>query len=243
MSVRLLFFLFVSLFGIQKGYSQNPFPHLKAMELPALDCGVRHSIAVYYDASISDSLNIEVKKLPVDHALYTPYGPDIDETLVIKTKLNRADQKEYFVVFNTGVSCDPGFYFMDLETEQIVGVLPGTKLYLPGNGKLYTSGYINAPFNIKRKYVLEEGKFAEVVLEFYDVSLKTKTLAPIRLYKTQKMEEELAYLPAGYAIEVVLAAPPLESFNGYYLIKTEFGLLGWTKVGTGEILNLIWRGD
>lgn len=244
MSVRLILFLCVSIIGFRQAHAQNPFPQLKALYLSITDCtNTPDSVVVYYDTSISDSLNIDLRKLPDSHPLYTRYGPDIEEILVIKTQLNKADNQEYYVVFTPGLSCDPGFYFMNLETKEIMGRLTGTKLYITGNGKLYTSGYINAPFDVKRKYLLDGGALKEEVPEFYDVSLKTKTLAPIKLYKTRKLETEIAYLPAGYNIEVVLAAPPLEYFNGYYLIKTKFGLLGWAKIGTGEVLNLYWRGD
>jgi len=121
-------------------------------------------------------------------------------------------------------------------------------LYITGNKNLYSSGNTNNTFDVKRKFKFTNNRLNEVEQPFYMVGIKGYTLNPIKLYESQKLEEEILQLPKNYPIEILLSQNSHNSMEGLYLVKTKFGLLGWTILKAGQyksidVDSLIYYGD
>jgi len=61
------------------------------------------------------------------------------------------------------------------------------------------------------------------------------------------MKEVVATLPKDYKIEVLLAETS-HQHEDFYLVKTAFGLVGWTQIKAGqyqsvEVDGIFWNGD
>ena len=150
---------------------------------------------------------------------------------VIFTKLSSSSQ-EYLVCFNDGPNDETGFVFYSKSSSGYVEkfYLDGDRIFIPGNGFVYTSGHLNEIYGDHRKYKFTGTELMEVKQPYYYVGLKTKTKKAIKLYSDYNCTKVLAYLPANSNIEVV--ASKKSGNNQKFLIKTPFGLLGWWKLDT-----------
>ena len=222
---------------------QNPYPHLTTMQLYN-DCSDKPDILVHYDKMLGEEINIQLSELSKDHPLYTPKDEIGNyDILVLKLKFNNVLKNEYFLVYSSEPSCDPGFSIYDLEQKDYICNTSGLEIYIPGGSAVYTTGHINSAFNIRRKYVYDGTKFNELKPEFYYVGLESKTLKPITLFADELLTTKLAQLPANYDIEVLAA----KRTNGYvnetkYLVKTALGLLGWCKIEAGHFRSIDVKG-
>ena len=232
-----------------QAFSQDPFPHLETINFNMEFCGETSNIKIHYGKDLScEMINATQGTLPKSHPLYTNEAGKND-VLVMKLNIDQKDKREYFLIFSQGPSCDPEFAFYDISASKFVGGLPGVELFIPGNGKFYASGHFNALFNIKRKYVFDGKKFEEVKPEFYYVGLKTKTLKNIKLFSDESLTQVIADLPSNYGIEVLVAKRP-ENFTleWKYLVKTKFGLVGWTIIKgeqfkSTDVDGIYFKGD
>ncbi len=246
-SLKFSLFLALLVFG-STGYGQTPFPYLETLMLNEVGCGIKDKTSVHFDKSLSQVINKRIGDLPKDHPLWTDEMGQND-ILVLETKFDRSSAKSYYLISSNGPSCDPAFYFYDEAEDQYIRGAVGSHIYIPGSGKIYSSGHYNAPFDIHRKYVFNGEKFTEVKPEFYSVGLKTKTTLPVTLFADRDMTKEIASLPKGYNVEVLLG----KSVKTYgtewdFLIKTEFGILGWLRIQTYAlaeigIAGIFWNGD
>lgn len=89
-------------------------------------------------------------------------------------------------------------------------------------------------FNERRKYTYNGKQFVEVKQPYLYVGLKTTVkplgseAAPLVLYADKSQQTRVATLPVGTEIEVLL-----QESSEWYLVRTSFGLVGWTKVTMG----------
>ena len=222
------------------GQTSNPFSYLTE-----IINGEDPSVHLYIDNSNSEIFNKKLKDLGRDHPLYTSDGCDSEMVLLAITKVNNSS-KRYAIVY--GYCPEPEFYFYDPnDISKLYGLVGGLNMYIPGNGNLYVTGHANTNFDAKRKYIFRENNIQELKQAAYYVGLKTKTINPITLYHTKELKNVVARLPKDYNVEVILAETT-HKFEDFYLIKTDFGLLGWAKIRVGQhkgvdIKGLFWSGD
>ena len=143
-------------------------------------------------------------------------------------------------MFTSSPSADPYFEIHELpkkgtklETRKILGV-GATTLYIPKGNNVYAEGWCNTMFNERRKYTYNDKHFAEVKQPYMYVGMKTTVQPlgsekpPLILYSDKSQQTRVATLPVGSEIEVLL-----QDSNEWYLVRTSFGLVGWTKVTMG----------
>lgn len=185
-------------------------------------------VSVKYNKSTSELINIERDKLNSDHPLYIDYN-EMNELLVGVFQLDNYKNSECFLVYSPGPSADPAFFFYDSKNKDPFFSLSCEEIIIPSNGNIYCNNRINRTFAEKRKYKFNLNKFIEVEQPFYYVGLKTKTNDTITLYKDMNLSEAVASIPANFEIEVLLNVNDLKHRN-LFLIKSSFGLVGWTKI-------------
>lgn len=211
------------------------FSYLKKLKI-----GTSGRLFLKYNPEKTTVINKGLNELAKGDPLYdeNPMGRKI----LVETQVSPS--KAYSVVYSPGPSADPTFRFYKFGSSEPAEFSVGAlAVYIPSNGNVYTEGHTNNTFNERKKFSLKNGKFQEVEQAYYYVGLETKTLKPITLYASKNMTGKLASLPAGYGIEVVAH----EKGTDLYLIKTDFGLLGWVKVestyGDLTIEGLRYAGD
>lgn len=207
-----------------EGQEDEPFPYLEKMTHKRFD-----DITIKYAPKHTEVYNLMENDLDADN----PFLPVVERymggMLMMKTKLQK-NGEDYIIIHSPGPSGDPAFMiFKNNKDKERVTSIAGNKLYIPGNGNVYAEGNTFSNIKARKKYTLRNGKIEEVKQPFYYAGMKTTTKTPIKLYASQKLKQEVASLPSGYPIELVL-----EASNHMYLIKTKFGLVGWKKVE--------WRG-
>ena len=144
------------------------------------------------------------------------------------------------IMYTSGPSADPYFEVYVLpkkgakeEARKVLGV-GATTLYIPKGKNVYAEGWCNTMFNERRKYTYNGKQFEEVKQPYLYVGMKTTVQplgsdkAPLILYADKTQQKRVAVLPVGSEIEVLLQEP-----NEWYLVRTSFGLVGWTKVMMG----------
>lgn len=214
--------------------AKEAFSYLKKLKVNSYG-----DIFIKYNEKSTTVINKELNKLEKGDPLYidSPMG----ETLLIETTIGSSDA--YSVVYSPGPSADPTFIFYKKGASKPSFSIPALEVYIPGNGSIYSAGHTNNVFNTRKKFVVKNDKLVEIEQAYYYVGLKTKTLKPIQLYRTKSLTNKIASLPANYSIEVVAN----EKGSSFYLIKTDFGLLGWVKVestyGDLTIEGLSYAGD
>lgn len=224
--------------SINETNNKDAFDYLEKLAIDK-----QSEIFIKYNSASTTVINKKLGELDKNDPLFDDEYGEYDIKL-IKTKINSTD---YFnVVFSWGASGDPNFTFYNSQTNQSVFTVYALNLYITGNGNIYTAGHTNNDFNTRKKYIYQNNTFKEVEQPYYYVGLQTKTLKPVTLYKTEDLKNSIANLPANYNIEVLLN----KKETSLYLIKTDFGLIGWVKVissmqgsGNGNIAGIYYAGD
>ncbi len=225
--------------------SENePFDYLEELVVHKSE---HEEIVIKYNDASTTVFNEKRTELPEDDPLYySDHGPGMNDVKALKTKISSSGS-DYIVVFSWGASGDPSFqFFKDGNFERSLFSIPGTHLYVPGNGSIYVSGHTNNLFNTRKKFKVRNEELDEVDQPFNYVGLKSKTRKPAKLYKTEKLSEVIASMPENYSVEVLVNKPGTDLF----LVKTDFGLTGWLEVsgrdqmsGVELIEGLYYRGD
>lgn len=218
----------------------NHFPNLKKLTIDK-----SMNVFVKYDPAKTQIIQRKLSELPANDPLYTTDEMLGEDVKVLETCLDAKCNERYILVFSYGPSADPTFIFYKKnDPETVVFASWGLQLYLTGNGMFYISGHTNNTFDMRMKFKLENDTIREVQQPYYYVGLKTKTKIPLTLYSDNTMKKVVAQLPKDYNIEVLLCDQS-EEFK--YLIKTEFGLLGWVKFdmvyNDDQIEGLYYSGD
>jgi hypothetical protein len=150
---------------------------------------------------------------------------DSEETeFLLATYLDDKREQLYSIGFNPGPSDDPSFEIWPFGKRDQMVSMSGLSLYLPGNGSVYVSGHTNNMFDMRRKFERVNGQWQETKQPFYFVGKESKTLKAITLYGELGLKTEVAKLPPGAAITVLI------NQDDYFLLKTPFGLTGWMKL-------------
>ncbi len=222
------------------GQTTKPFPYL--LEITHADDSTVH---LYVDKHKTEIFNQKLSELNKNHPLYTSEDCESGMTLLAITSIDNSSRK-YAIVY--GFCPEPEFHLYSAsDLSKFYGAVGGVNMYIPGNGSLYVSGHLNSNFDRKVKLKFENNELKEVKQPLYYVGLKTKTLKPITLYQTKEFKNVVANLPENYRVEVLLAETGYRH-EDYYLIKTDFGLVGWAKIKAGQysaidIEGIYFNGD
>lgn len=221
------------------------FPGLKSVEAP------NAGVTIYYAPSLTVVLSGEAATTKIWDGEATADRP-------IRTQL-LGDGNGYFIVqCDSGPSVDPNCHFVqDLPTGGTRDVpikfadskderlaLFGLRFILPGNGKVYVDGHMDTNFNERHKFEWKDGAFVEVKQPFLYVGLDSTTIKSLVLYSERDFKNPVAQLPTGSTVTVLLNVSGTDD----YLLKTPFGLVGWTKITTeahnATVINGIYfQGD
>ncbi len=139
-----------------------------------------------------------------------------------------ADGAEYMLRYDDGPSCDPTFSLWRPGAEQPIGEFGGDHVVLPGTGFLYVVRRSNRSFEGREKWAIVDGALVEITQSHYYVGVSTKTLKPATLLQQPEAGSTvIANVPKGEKVQVVVQ----QSVDGrdWYLVRTRFGLLGWTE--------------
>lgn len=194
----------------------------------------------------------ETIRVRYDKALATlvnePFDPGAgwNLTKVVTTTLKAGAEETILVVFDPGPSADPNFQVYrgtNVGEDNYLGSMNGIELSIPGDGFLYVSGHTNTTFNQRRKYQITGHGMEEVVQPFYYVGLQSKTLKPVTLTSEVDGGAEVAALPEGAPVEILL-----NKDDNRYLVRTQDGLVGWfteelTTQDPVHFEGLYFRGD
>ena len=139
-----------------------------------------------------------------------------------------AGGERYTLRYDDGPSCDPTFSLWPEGGEQPIGEFGGDHVVLPGNGFLYVIRRSNRSFEGREKWAIQRGALVEVAQSHYYVGVTTPTLKALTLLQQPAAgSTPIANVPRGESVLVVLQ----QSVDGrdWYLVRTRFGLLGWTE--------------
>ncbi len=222
---------------------KNSFENLSTLEIK-LKSAILDDGYIKFDSSISTVINKKLSELDKNHPLYD-YECAGDNILLVKTQLDRNSKSSQFIVFSP--SCDYGtFYFYDTESNKSIGELHGEQIVVSGNSSIYLSGRMSRNYTSRQKFLFEKNNFKEVIQPYFYVGIKSHTLRPLQIYQEKELINQIAYLPENYEIEVLLTDKVFES--ELYLVKTSYGLIGWTKLESfqykaADIPEIFYYGD
>ena len=208
--------------------------------LTKIDMG--YGVSIAYKPEVSKLINKGIDELDKTDPLYFEENHE-GASILITTKI-AAGGANYHIVYSSGPSADPSFAVYKDGDKEPIKVFYALEIAIPGNGNIYTAGHTNNMFNNRKKYQLKNNKLVEAEQAFYYVGLKSKTLKPITLYKSERLRTVVASLPADYKVEVLINKPKTD----LYLVRTEFGLTGWVALknqmyGNISIDKLFYAGD
>lgn len=193
-----------------------PFTGLKSIDITPQNypsIGAPFRIIVWFDPKISLIIN---KSRDV--------GDGYSQLRVIRSRINRNKNENFFIEFDEGPSLDPTFIIYPEKGEKLIGRFWGTTLIIPGDGFLYVSGHTNNYFDQRKKFALKDGELVEIKQPFYYVGIQSRALRNLTITSKKHGGEIVANIPKGERVTVIL------SEDDYFLLKTHFGLLGWIRV-------------
>ena len=234
----ILLFLVLNLIS----YSQETSPFLYLDKIEIQNFKGRELYIQKTNAQIINKKRIELSK---ENIFYAEECEGEYMTLIAICRIDNSN-KSYAIAYS--VCPNPEFTIYDSDNpHKIYGNINADKLFITGNGSIYCSGG-ESTFDAKKKFNIIGDKLIEIQQPFYYIGLKTRTLRPIKLFETIDLENEIANLPMDYPVEIILSNKSFNSTKGLYLVKTKFGLTGWSelKAGQGESVDvegLIYTGD
>lgn len=153
---------------------------------------------------------------------------------VLTGRIDRSSKDEFELRYDDGPSCDPTFTLWRKGSDEPIGEFGGDHVVIPGNGFLYVIRRSNRSFEGREKWAIHKGELIEITQPQYYVGVTTGTLKPVvLLQQPQTGSTVIANVPKGETVQVVVQ----QSVDGqdWYLVRTRFGLLGWTEdSGYGE---------
>lgn len=147
---------------------------------------------------------------------------------VVQTKIDRTSKDTYFIDYDPGPSCDPGFFIVPSGQKRPIGSIGTDHIIIPGNGFIYSIGRSNQHFSVHRKFVLKKGKIVEIPQPFHFVGMETKAKQKIVLRSRKEGGHLVATIPKDGKLTVLI------NEGDHYLVKTPFGLIGWIKIEPGS---------
>ncbi len=229
----ILFFLLISFASTVHAEKQAlPFSSLAKIEIKERLYPI---VVIKYDPSVT-----KVMDENYNERIYDLYGATPKKSII--TKISAEDSTSYTVSYFPGPSVDPEFViFIDDGKElQEVGSVFATEIVIPANGYLYFSGHTNNMYNQKRKYIIKNNTLVEVPQPFYYVGVSSVATSYFKIYTDTSYTDVVAEIASGTPVTVLL------NKNEHYLIKTDYGLVGWVKFLEKEktvIKDIFFAGD
>jgi hypothetical protein len=215
--------------------SSEPFSYLTKLEIGPDDDRIDESIS--FDTSITTVANKKLSELDKTDPYYAEEC-DGDMIKMITTKINSSSNQEYVFIYNLTCCCSWGYtIYKKGETENPVARITASQLYIPGNGNIYSVNRIATDYLVRKKFTLVDGSLKEVKQPLNYVGIKSKTLRPIKLYGEKEMTTVIADLPADYEVEILLSDKEFGD-KKMYLVRTNFGLVGWTTLEAGQYQSI-----
>ena len=109
------------------------FDHLKELIIDSAK-----AVKVYYNPGVTDIINRVISN---NDFLYDENTPG--DKRVMTTKVDTSKKQSQLLVFSYGVDqAYPLFgFFSNDVTMNFIGPVPGTEIYIPGDGKIYTKSW------------------------------------------------------------------------------------------------------
>ncbi len=235
--MRILFLIALLITGLTTSgqTKKEPFSYLTKIEVGSKTELMEQSIS--FDASISKVFNVKRSDLPNNDPFHSGEC-DGDKIKVISTKINSSSKDYYVFEYNLTCCCSWGYtIYKNEDYSKPVGRISASQLFVPGNGNIYSISHIGTDYLVRKKYRLTGDGIEEVKQPFNYVGIKSKTLKPIKIYSEKEMVNEIASLPENYEVEILISDGIYES-EKRYLVKTSFGLVGWTKLEAGQYKSI-----
>jgi len=192
------------------------FTGLKAHSFESQCFGPR---SVHFDPALAQPKN-DFEEIP-DH----PAG---GYRTVLTGRIARSSKDEFELRYDDGPSCDPTFTLWRKGADEPIGEFGGDQVVIPGNGFLYVIRRSNRSFEGREKWAIHKGQLVEITQSHYYVGVTTATLKPATLLQQPETGATvIANVPKGEKVLVVVQ----QTVDGrdWYLVRTRFGLLGWTE--------------
>ena len=224
------------------GQNKTIFPNLTKISIDTT-----YKVVFGYDTKTSRLINKPCYMLNKKDPLHCDKGSVFAEwTLVAKFK-DGSKKDSLNIIYSEGMSADPGFV-ISTKAGKIVSRFSCIEFYINSFGTIYTSGHVNNMYDRRRKFQIQADTITEIKQPYNFVGLKGKALRDITLYKDKIGDEIVAQIPNGYEIEILLAGSAAKDFETElnFLVKTEFGLVGWLRLdGFSDrvIEGLYYAGD
>jgi|CXWL01.1.fsa_nt_gi hypothetical protein len=223
--------VWAALFASAAGFATEPLPDIgfPGLNVQRFRSDCVEASSVHFDPHLAS---------PKDQFEPIEDHPAGGMRLVLQGRLSAESRTEYLFKFDDGPSCDPEFTVWNAEggkDDGYVGSFSGEHLIVPGNGYLYVVRATNRSFEGREKWAIEGGELKEVKQPFYYVGKETRTLKALEL-RAEPSDGSviLARLPKGETVTVVLQQS-VEDIAAQYLVRTRFGLVGWTTdTGYGD---------
>jgi hypothetical protein len=222
--MRIIFTIIFSL-TIFGSYGQVPsyFPNLNKVFFYS------HKKFIFgYDSKTIKFLNTKCSDLPQSDYWYCP-SDDYQGTIKLARIYNDKIKDTLDVLFDAGPSDDPEFY-ISKKDGKIIGRISALEFYIAENNIIYSAGHTNNMFNKRQKFQLLQDTLLEIKQPYYYVGLKSKTVSTLTLYKSKTGNEVLATLPKDYQVEILVCEQNTDNSETLFLVKTEFGLVGWLRL-------------
>lgn len=181
-----------------------------------------------YDPKTIKFLNTKCSDLSQSDYWYCP-SDDYQGIVKLARIYNDKIKDTLDVLFDAGPSDDPEF-IISKRDGKIVGRVSALEFYIADNNTIYSTGHTNNMFNKRQKFQLFQDTLLEVKQPYYYVGLKSKTISTLTLYKSKTENEILAVLPKDYDVEILLCEPNKDNSETSFLVRTEFGLIGWLRL-------------
>lgn len=176
-------------------------------------------VSVHFDPALAS---------PRDDFIELPDHPAGGWRVLLAGRIDRNSQDRYEIRYDDGPSCDPTFTVWREGDEAPIGEFGGDHLVLPGNGFLYVIRRSNRSFEGREKWAIRGGELVEVSQSHYYVGIDTHTRKAVTLKQTPSASAEtIATVPPGERVKIVVQQ--VIDGRDWYLVRTPFGLLGWTE--------------
>jgi hypothetical protein len=146
----------------------------------------------------------------------------------------------FTIFFDPGPSNDPTYEVTATRAEKTHRIsLLADRLFVSGEGALYTDGTTDRDFNFRQKFTMDKNGFHAVPQPYHLVDMECSLQADVSLTSEPCGRGQIvAFVPQGSKIHV-LVAPLSASCPGgegslSFLVNTSFGLVGWAETRSGN---------
>lgn len=220
------------------GQNKNFFPNLSFIKVDK-----NYDVNFGYNPATTKIVNKPCYMLDKSNPFYCEKDTFNNDDIFVGTFRNKALNYDIGILFSTGFSADPCFYFYKNDGT-LFWSINCLNLLINEQGTIYSSGHTNSMFNIRRKFQMQPDTIIEISQPYHYVGLKGRTLKPISLYQDKTSELIVAQLPKNYEIEILLADTQEygQELRYDFLVKTKFGLVGWLRLTGEDIFGTVLKG-